>query len=263
MSVKSGQAITRIFTTQHPATKAPTDADATPTGTLYVNGTANAATVTVTNITTGVYQAAVTLPALTAGDSVDLRIAATVATVTGTEVIWADTADTKRVSDLNDIAAGAQMDLVNAPNATALTAIKTAMEAAGSTLATLLSRIVGTLLTGNHSPQSGDGYAVVSNATYGNAALKTGIDAIPIDPTEGVTITPATIGTDGLPIDLVMPYGKITAWLDGSPEWRFEADADGDFSYVLPTGSIWTLIAKAPEGDYEDAIATVSTIDIS
>jgi hypothetical protein len=37
---------------------------------------------------------------------------------------------------------------------------------------TLLTRIVGTLLTGNHSPQSGDGYAIVSNVTYGNSAIR-------------------------------------------------------------------------------------------
>lgn len=74
-------------------------------------------------------------------------------------------------------AAGAKMDLVDAPNATALTAIKAKLEEAGSTLATLLSRIVGTLLTGNHSPQSGDGYAVVNSGTHGNSALKTLIDA--------------------------------------------------------------------------------------
>ena len=69
--------------------------------------------------------------------------------------------------------AGAKMDLVDAPNATALAAIKTALEAAGSTLATLLTRIVGTILTGNHSPQSGDAYGIVNDATNGNAAIKT------------------------------------------------------------------------------------------
>jgi len=38
---------------------------------------------------------------------------------------------------------------------------------------TLLSRIIGTLTSGNHYPQSGDAYAVVTNATYGNSALHT------------------------------------------------------------------------------------------
>lgn len=43
---------------------------------------------------------------------------------------------------------------------------------------TLLTRIVGTLLTGNHSPQSGDGYAIVSNGTYGNAAIRTLVNTV-------------------------------------------------------------------------------------
>lgn len=70
-----------------------TNADSTPTGTLYVNGTADAASVTVTNVATGIYKAAVTLPTLAVGDVVDLRIAATVSSVADTEVIWSDTKD--------------------------------------------------------------------------------------------------------------------------------------------------------------------------
>ena len=45
-------------------------------------------------------------------------------------------------------------------------AIKTALEIAGGTLATLLARIVGTLDTGTHKPQSGDAYAI-ANAMKG------------------------------------------------------------------------------------------------
>ena len=72
---------------------------------------------------------------------------------------------------------GDKMDLVDAPNATALTAIRTALQAAGSTLATLLSRIVGTLDSGTHKPQSGDAYGIVSDGTYGNPAIKSAIPA--------------------------------------------------------------------------------------
>lgn len=97
--VKTGQSVTAVFTTASPATGAATNADSLPTGTLYVNGTANAATVTVTNITTGVYKAAVTLPTLSAGDVVDIRIAATVAAVAGNGVVWSAIGDTKRLSD--------------------------------------------------------------------------------------------------------------------------------------------------------------------
>jgi|LSQX01.2.fsa_nt_gb hypothetical protein len=74
--------------------------------------------------------------------------------------------------------AGDKMDLVDAPNSTALVAIRTTMQAAGQTLATLLSRIVGTLKSGNHEPQSGDAYAIVNHATNGNAAIKTAIGGL-------------------------------------------------------------------------------------
>lgn len=93
MSVRSGQSITKTFTTRVFATGVATNADSTPTGTLYVNGTADAASVTVSNITTGLYKAAVTLPTLAVGDVVDLRINATVSSVTDNAVIWTDTKD--------------------------------------------------------------------------------------------------------------------------------------------------------------------------
>jgi hypothetical protein len=93
MSVRSGQSVTRVFTTRTASTGAATNADSTPTGTLYLNGTANGATVTVTNVTTGVYKAAVTMPTLAIGDAVDLRISATVASVADNAVIWQDVCD--------------------------------------------------------------------------------------------------------------------------------------------------------------------------
>jgi hypothetical protein len=49
-------------------------------------------------------------------------------------------------------------------------------DTAGTT--TLLTRVVGTLATGTHNPQTGDAYAVVNHATYGNAQLaRTGADS--------------------------------------------------------------------------------------
>jgi hypothetical protein len=93
MSVRSAQSVTKVFTTRRFDTGAATNADSTPAGTLYVNGTANGATVTVTNITTGVYKAAVTLPTLAVGDVVDLRISATVNAVTDNAVVWVDAKD--------------------------------------------------------------------------------------------------------------------------------------------------------------------------
>ena len=135
MSVKSGQVVTVDFVTADPTTGAATDADSTPVGTLVINGTDGAATVTVTNKATGVYKAAVTLPTLSAGDVVSIRVAATVATVAGVGVAWTDVADTKRVSDLKDEAMrGTDSAMLaasyTAPDNAGITADKTAAEAA-------------------------------------------------------------------------------------------------------------------------------------
>ncbi len=72
MSVRSAQAITVEFTTRVFSTGVGTNADSTPTGTLVLNGVDNAASVTVTNIDTGRYKAAVTLPTLAVNDIVEL-----------------------------------------------------------------------------------------------------------------------------------------------------------------------------------------------
>jgi hypothetical protein len=93
MSVRSAQAVTVEFVTSSPSTGAATTADSLPTGTLVVNGTDNAATVTVTLADAGRYKAAVTLPTLAAGDVVELAVAATVAAVAGKGIVWRDTKD--------------------------------------------------------------------------------------------------------------------------------------------------------------------------
>jgi hypothetical protein len=75
---------------------------------------------------------------------------------------------------------------------TFIQAIKTALEIAGSTLATLLARIVGTVDTGTHKPQSGDAYGVVNDGTVGNAAIKGYVDDIGAAGA-GLTALPAMI----------------------------------------------------------------------
>lgn len=93
MSVKSGQAVTVEFITSSFTTGAATNADSLPTGTLVVNGTDNAAVVTVTNVDAGRYKAAVTLPTLAVNDVVELVAAATVGGVAGKGVVWRDAKD--------------------------------------------------------------------------------------------------------------------------------------------------------------------------
>jgi len=113
MSAKTGQVVTPLFTTANPVIGSAVDADSLPTGTLYLNGTANGATVTVTNLATGLYKAAVTMPTLAAGDCVSLSIAATVNGVTGKGIIWADVGETATASDVYDrLGAPAQVTVV-------------------------------------------------------------------------------------------------------------------------------------------------------
>lgn len=93
MSVRSAQSITKTFNTYNPTTGALANADSTPSGTLIVNGTDNAASVTVTNRSTGDYKFAVTLPTLAVGDIVEMKIAATVSSTSSASVVWSDTKD--------------------------------------------------------------------------------------------------------------------------------------------------------------------------
>jgi hypothetical protein len=178
--VKTGQAVAVLFATANATTGAAADADSLPAGVLYVDGTANAATVTVANITTGLYKASVTLPALTAGQLVSLKIAATVSTVAGVGVIWQDTADTYLVSDIealvDDIGvAGAGLtaipwnaawdaevqsectDALNAYDPPTYTELSTLLSAASVTVTSPVTA------TGDLEIYQGDGYLVAKN----------------------------------------------------------------------------------------------------
>lgn len=93
MSIRSGQAITALFTTRSWGTGATKNAAALPSAALYVNGAPNAAVVTVTNIAAGIYSAQVTLPILTVGDVASILVAATVESVSDQAVIWSDSKD--------------------------------------------------------------------------------------------------------------------------------------------------------------------------
>jgi hypothetical protein len=73
----------------------------------------------------------------------------------------------------------------------------------------------------------------------------------------GVTITQASLGTDGRSIGRVQPYAVVTVYRAGVAEYQFDADPDGDFSYELPAGATWILRARAPR--YRDAMAEVTT----
>ncbi len=95
MTVKTGGAWAGLFVTLD-ATGA-LEAG-TPSGVLYVDGVANGATVTITG--SNPYKWSVTLPALTAGQRVDMYITATISTIATASVVASEQADTALLSDV-------------------------------------------------------------------------------------------------------------------------------------------------------------------
>jgi len=96
MTVKTGSAWAGLFVTLDAtgAKAALTDA----AGTLYIDGTADAASVTITG--SNPYKWAVTLPALTAGQRVDMYITGTIGTVATAGIVASAQADTSLLSDV-------------------------------------------------------------------------------------------------------------------------------------------------------------------
>ena len=114
MTVKTGTAWAGSFVTLD-ATGAVTAATGTPSGTLYVDGVANAATVTITG--SNPYKWAVTLPALTAGQRVDMYITGTIDSIATAGFVASEQADTSILSDGVVVNSGTVTTLTNLPAA--------------------------------------------------------------------------------------------------------------------------------------------------
>lgn len=83
-----GEVVSRQFSLRHPTTRLASNADSLPTAVLVRTGDNTSITCTVTNITTGVYKVTATIPATyIAGDELEFRISAIVATVPGSKII--------------------------------------------------------------------------------------------------------------------------------------------------------------------------------
>lgn len=86
---RPGDELTVQFTTQNPGSGAAANADSLPTGVLVKNGVDTAVVVTITNVGTGIYNASWTIPSsYVEGDEVQIRISATVNTVSGNDILW-------------------------------------------------------------------------------------------------------------------------------------------------------------------------------
>jgi len=111
--VKTAQSLSQSFTTLR-ADGTATTVDSDMAGVLDVDGVANGAFVTVTGGTAGLYKASVTLPALTAGQTIRLRATYVMDGIATSQTIMTAVADTSIASDIvTDIAA-----LNNAPDLT-------------------------------------------------------------------------------------------------------------------------------------------------
>ncbi|OQB25099.1 MAG: hypothetical protein BWY10_02527 [Chloroflexi bacterium ADurb.Bin180] len=97
MTVKTGAAWSGVIVCLD-STGALSTPSVGPVGALYVDGTVNAASVTVTG--SNPYKWTVTLPSLTAGQRVSMYITATIATIATAAVVAEESADTVLVSDV-------------------------------------------------------------------------------------------------------------------------------------------------------------------
>lgn len=183
--VKTGQVWTGNFVTLD-ATGALAAASVGPAGVLYVAGVATLDVVTISGANP--YKFSVTLPALTAGQSVGLYVTATVATIATASVVAEDVADTKLVSDLNDAATAPSA----ADNATAAAAAilvtpanKLGTDAAGRVEVSGATNTLDSLLTA----LQGAGWTDETLVALG--AL---LDAIKAK-TDGLPASPAAVGS--------------------------------------------------------------------
>lgn len=145
MTVKTGTAWAGSFVTLD-ATGAVTAATGTPTGTLYVDGTANGASVTISG--SNPYKWSVTLPSLTAGQRVDMYITATIATIATAGFVASEQADTTLLSDgvtidPTGIATSAALAVVDAN----VDAIKVKTDALDNSAVTFVTAVSGTTIT--------------------------------------------------------------------------------------------------------------------
>lgn len=180
MTVQSGQSITILFTTRVFATGVGTNADSLPTGTLYKNGAANGATVTITNISTGLYKAAVTLPTLAVADEVEIAIAATVSSISDTAIIWGDTNDMV-VNASGDVQANSvQINGVSASSVTTVNAVigqanTIATDSSGDV--TFNNTSIATVTNLTNAPTSGD-FTTTMKTSIGTAVAASAVASV-------------------------------------------------------------------------------------
>lgn len=269
--VKSGQTWVVEFVTSS-STGAATDSDSLPAGVLVVNGADNAASVTVTKITTGRYKAAVTLPTLAAGDVVEMAITATIGGIAAAQVVARDVADTVRVSDVDAVltaikGAGWTTETLVAIQAAIGTRLAASSYTAPPSAATVADAVWDELLTGaSHNIATSAGRRLrqladvvitdgtVVSATSASITLDAGASA-----TDGA-YDPALIAiTDGPgsgQCRLIMQYVGSTRTATVDRDWKVNPTSASSYQIVAHPGR-----EHVNEGLARAATATTITLN--
>jgi hypothetical protein len=226
--VKSGQVWAGLITcTDHTgALIAPTVG---PVGALYVNGVANGAAVTITG--SNPYKWSVTLPALTAGDCVEMYLTATIGGIATASVVATDVSDTKRVSDLQDVAAGAAMtladDAITAGKFDESTAYPIKSADTGATQIARVGADADTLET--LSDQIDHVQTLGSGAITFTYTLTSSVGGTPIGQAD-VWVTTASDGTGIVASGTTNDLGVVTFYLDAGTYYVWRAKSGWNFT---------------------------------
>lgn len=233
MSVRSAQSITTEFTTRVFATGVATNADSTPTGTLYVNGTADAASVTVTNQAAGKYKAAVTLPTLAIGDVVSLVIAATVSTISDNAKVWEDTCDLSldssgRIDIGKALGTAVTLDANNVLNVSTKYWAGTAITATSIPVATAAGASGGLLISGSNAGTTTFGALTVTGAMTVTGGMVANITGNVSGSIGSVTNKVTVIDIDGIThasvMEMLLSAATGVATPNGSTTTFFKRD---------------------------------------
>jgi len=231
MTAKTGQVCGGAFVTKN-GDGVPMVATVGPVGTFYKNGTATADAVAITG-TGPIYKWAATMPALVAGDRVQVYGAATVDGQALGDFIWEEFADTKLTSDLNDLAAGAAMTLTAAYDAAKAAApVGAAMTLTGAYDAAKTAAQAGALTTHDGKLDTVD---TVVDAILADTSALGGAGAI----SKTITIDDGTNPLDGVEVWVTtdLPGSNVVA--------SSSTDTLGHVTFRLDAGSyyVWCQLA--------------------
>ena len=205
MFYKPGDSYYKEFTTSDPTSGAARNADSTPVATANHNGIDDSTFVlTVTNIDTGRYKITGTVPAgYAAGDVVNTSIAATVNSVAGKIAIDTFMVDTKRVSNLNDIASSSIVS--GGAIATSSGAVSNVTTVTNSVTSNV-TQWAGSTVSGTPPTTSAIASATASAilATPANLLATDSSGRVILQPTQtGVTIPTVTTVTNTVPANVI------------------------------------------------------------